>query len=632
MRRISFLLGEWRHSIFTLLNFGKASCLLPGTINLKPQASNLSLGFLLLIFLVLSAPQRGAGQGSGLPLGSMAYPILDRLEIKTGLPTPYHSSLKYYQRGDVAAYAMQIDTALISLSVEDRRDLYYLFRENNEWLVTARYPSSIGGPRELIYSDTLMTQIEASLQNPRYVMREKPYLGFLYPTPANMVEVNEKFFHLRANPILNLKLAAAQNDDELVFTNLRGMELRAGIDDRVYVYLNILETQARFADYVNRRIEQDEAIPGAGKFKDYRSEIFDITDGYDFLNGQGYLAFNLTRHVGLQFGYGRNFIGNGYRSLMLSDFANNYLYLKANWKVGKLHYQNIFAELATQSSQNFPSNQVLPQKYMAGHYLSFQALPNLSFGIFESIVFSRDDSGFELQYLNPVILYRVVEQGLNSPDNVLIGLDAKWNFLNRFQLYGQLVFDEFKFDELLLERRGWWANKFGIQGGLKYINAFGIEHLDLQGEFNLARPYTYTHTDSTSGYTHYNQPMAHPLGANFQEFLVTARFQPFKKVLLEGRFIQARFGEDPEGLNWGNNLLLSSDSRIQEFGNAIGQGITADTRLIGLDATYILAHNVFLDLHYFYRNKDSEEDALDMRTQYFGGGVRVNIGRQRMDF
>jgi hypothetical protein len=586
---------------------------------------------LCCLVLAILGPAALSAQGSGLPLGSPAYHILDRLEIRTGLETPYHSALKYYLRGDAAAYAMGIDTARVPLTAASRRDLYYLFKENNEWLVTARYPMSVLGPRELIYSDTIVTQIQASMDNPRYIQREKPFLGFLYPTPANMVEVNDKFFHLRANPILDFKLAREQGDRKLIFNNLRGMELRAGIDDRIYLYFNIQETQARFPQYVNDRIQQDGAIPGAGLFKRYTSEIFDISNGYDFLNGQGYLAFNLSRHVGLQFGYGRNFIGNGYRSLLLSDFANNYLYLKANWKVWKFHYQNIFAEMTARSNAGFPDG-VLPRKYMAAHYLSYRVRPNISFGVFEAVMFGRENGGFDLQYLNPVILYRTVEQGLGSPDNVLIGLDGKWNFLRRFQLYGQLMLDEFKFDELFIERRGWWANKVSAQAGLKYIDAFGISHLDLQAEYNLARPFMYTHRDSAGSYMHYNQPLAHPLGANFREAVFIARYQPLPRLFLEGRFLRMEFGEDGPGENWGSNLLLSHNIRQLEFGNAIGQGIGAQANIFGLDLSYMLAHNVFVDLHYFYRKKDSQDDKLDSTTRFLGGGVRINVARQRMDF
>jgi hypothetical protein len=74
-----------------------------------------------------------------------------------------------------------------------------------------------------------------------------------------------------------------------------------------------------------------------------------------------------------------------------------------------------------------------------------------------------------------------------------------------------------------------WVNKFGIQLGGKYIDAFGIKNLDLQLEMNRVRPFTYAHYDTINNYTHYNQPLAHPLGANFQELIGIARYQPFPK-------------------------------------------------------------------------------------------------------
>ena len=343
------------------------------------------------------------------------------------------------------------------------------------------------------------------------------------------------------------------------------------------------------------------------------------------------LGFNVTRHVGVQFGYGRNFIGNGYRSMLLSDFSNNYLYLKLNWKIWRFHYQNIYAELNSTSNKDFSSVDPLTKKYMATHHLSFNLSSNLNFGLFETVIFTRNNN-FEFNYLNPIILYRTIEQGLGSPDNVLIGMDAKWNFLQHFQLYGQLMLDEFLFNELFVERNGWWGNKFGGQVGLKYIDVFGIDHLDVQAEYNLARPYTYTHRDSSASYTHYNQDLAHPLGANFREFLVKVRYQPIKKLVVDARLIRAEFGEDNDTTNWGGNLLLPHTTREQDYNNTIGQGIAAQSLLVGLDLSYQIRHNVFIDLHYFYRKKDSADDKLDTNTQYFGGGVRVNIGKVRMDY
>ncbi len=584
-----------------------------------------------LLFVLLAAAGTLYGQGSGLPLGNPAYHIMDRLEIKTGLPRPFHSAHKYYRRGDVVRYAMLVDTSGAALSDLDRQDLQYIYRDNNEWLGQAPYATTLTGPRVPVFPDTVQTQIEASLADGRYVESRKPLFGFIYPTPANLIEVNDKYFHLRLNPILNLKVGALQDEEAYYFFNQRGAEIRGGIDDRIYFYANILETQTYFPNHVREFMRKFNAVPGQGFYKSYTSDVFNITRGTDYLNGQGYLGFNISRHVGLQFGYGRNMIGNGYRSVLLSDFANNNLYLKLNTRVWKLHYQNIFAELAVRSSREVPGDNRIPKKYVAIHHLSLDLLPNLNIGIFEAVSFDQSDQ-FQLAYLNPIMFYRVIEQALGSPDNAMLGFDAKWNLWRRLQLYGQVFLDELRFRELFAEGRGWWGNKYGIQAGLKYIDALGIDHLDLQAEFNTVRPYTYTHRDSSASYSHYNQALAHPLGANFREFLVLARYQPLHKLVFEGRLITATFGEDRRDTNWGMNILLPYDTREQDYGNEIAQGIRANTLLLGFDVSYQLFHNVFLEAHYFYRNKDSEDDAFDLRTQYISGGVRMNIGRSRFDF
>ena len=581
---------------------------------------------LLVTTLILSTPIFIFGQGTIVPFGNDAYHIMDRLEIKTGIPTPFHSSLKYYLRRDVANYAMQVDTIFDGLSILDVRDLNYIFRDNNEWLELTEFPTTLVGPKEGEESVAKMSRSEK-----RYFAREKPILKYFYRTPANFYEAHTKHFHLKINPMIDFKMGQDSQDPELVFLNRRGIEIRGGIDDRIFFYSNIVESQARFPSYVNRRVNRDLALPGQGLYKSYKSTIFNITNGYDYLNSESYLGFNVTKHVGVQLGYGKNKIGEGERSLLLSDFANNYLYLKLNTRVWKFHYQNIFAELSPVGSRNIRGDNLLPKKYMAAHYLNFNLTKNLTIGLYEAVMFSRNDR-FEFQYLNPLIFYRTVEGFIGSPDNVLLGTNIKWNLFNRFQLYGQLILDEFKFDELFIERRGWWGNKYGIQVGAKYIDVFGIDHLDAQVEYNQARPYTYTHRDSSASYSHYNQPLAHPLGANFKEVLVKLRYQPFHKLVFDSRVLFMNYGEDTNLENWGSNVLTTHNTRVQEFENEIGQGVGTNTIIIGLDASYQIYHNMYIDAHFFYRKMDSENDALDNTTNYIGGGFRMNIGKTRMDF
>lgn len=542
-------------------------------------------------------------QTAGIPLQSPAYHLLDRLEIKSGIGSPLHPEIKFANRREALAYALRLDTAEAApFSARDKLDIQYLIKDNTEWL----------------------TDSMRDLQ----LKHRSGWLKYFYRSAANFLEVNTPDFHLRVNPLLNFQLGQASGD--FVFQNQRGLELRGAVDQKLFFYTNLIETQAGYPEYVHQYINANKAVPGAGFFKSYESKVSSQVKGYDFNVANAYLGFQATRHFGIQLGHGKHFIGNGYRSMFLSDFGAPTFFLKLDTRVWRFHYQNLFLELSPVSQVNIPDGIRLPKKYAAIHYLNFKATPRLAFGLFEATIFNRSDQ-FELQYLNPVVFYRTVEGMIGSPDNVLLGMDARWNLFKRIQVYGQAMLDELVVSEVFANR-GWWANKWALQAGIKYLDAFGVPKLDLQLEHNRVRPYTYAHNDPANSYTHYNQVLAHPLGANFKETLLVLHWSPLQKLYLQGRMIHAMTGENSLTENWGSDPLLSYDSRVQDYGNKIGQGLKSELWLLGLDASWSLWHNLFLDLKYLYRQKDSRDTAQTSSTQVFSAGIRLNLWNQNLDF
>ncbi len=605
------------------------------------MASNKKTLFLYLILVFL--PLLAMCQGSGMPLSSTNYNIINRLEIKSGLNAGFNTALKTYTRGEIAAFALQIDTAAW-LTDQDRADIRRILLDNNEWVTRLEKEGRAfaKGPRfqktgedslGAIYRLVEQTNIEACLADPNYERCKKPIWKVFYQTPANWLELNKPKLHLRVNPLLNFSVAKPDSGDPLFF-NQRGVEMRGGIGDKLYFYTNITDTQARFASNVDSFIEAYQALPGNGAFKPYISSVIDSKNAHDFGNGQGHIGFQVMPEIRLEFGHGKQFLGNGYRSLLLSDFSQNYLYLKANWKIWKLNYQNLFTELNALSSLANPGNSYVPRKYLAAHYLSFDVNEDLSIGFYEATIFKRDtfnNEGFELQYLNPVILYRTVEHLLDSEDNVLVGFDFKWNIFKRIRLYGQFILDEFKLDEIRA-RKGWWGNKWGTQLGLDYIDFMNIDHLDIKLEYNAVRPYTYTHYDEIgANYSHYNQALAHPLGANFREILSVVRYRPSPKWTFEGRFIHFLNGKDSGTGNWGNNILLDYTTRVKDYDNEIGQGVANKVNLMGLSLSYEIWHNLNIDVQYFYR-KNSIETQANNTISWFGLGLRWNTGFNHQDY
>jgi hypothetical protein len=555
-------------------------------------------GFLLL------GPQLSA-QSSSMPIQSTGAVILERLEISSGLPAAFHPETRTYAREDAYRYAALLDSNATRLSRIDRRELQYLFDDNNEWL-----------------SDTS-----------RWMRRTThKRLRAFWPTPGNFFEVNTPAFTLRANPMLHLAAGPQRDDAELLFINQRGLEVRGTVDKKVFFYTNLLEGQGRFANYIQQWIDTYQSIPGAGFYKNYRPRVLDIRNGYDFNLATAYVGLPVSKHISLQLGHGRHFIGNGIRSLFLSDAGNLNFYLKLNTRVWKFHYQNLFMELSPISQAVLANNDRLPKKYAAIHYLNYRITPRLAVGLYEATILNRSRQ-FEFQYLNPVILYRSIEGMIGSPDNVLLGLDARWNFLRRFQLYGQLMVDEFIYSQLVNPAQpGWWGNKFGTQAGLKYLNAFGLDHLDLQLEWNRVRPYTYSHFDSLNSYSHYNQPLAHPLWANFNEWIGRVRYQPVYGVQLNMVYMQALSGENSAGANWGANPLLGYTTRVKEYGNVLAQGVRTHTRFLSLEASWMCYHNVFVDARLLWRHKDSADDSRDLRTLAYSLGIRMNFWPQENIF
>ena len=262
-------------------------------------------------------------------------------------------------------------------------------------------------------------------------------------------------------------------------------------------------------------------------------------------------------------------------------------------RIWKLNYQTMYMELVNQHITG--ADYQYPKKYGVIHHLSFNAtLVDGDWVSSGNVMFSRTDH-YDFFYLNPVIFLVSAQQQNGSPDKTTEGLDWTINIGHSTQFYGQLLIDEFITHQIAHYSDGYWASKQGLQLGLKYIDAFRVRNLDLQFETNLVRPYTYQHDDTVANYSNYNQPMAHPLGANFAEFIGIIRYQPAYKWSLEAKTIYYEQGLDSAGVNFGSNIFENYLTRPRDYGFKIGSGVPAYcVNVSGLVSTARLK-NLFLD-------------------------------------
>jgi len=136
----------------------------------------------------------------------------------------------------------------------------------------------------------------------------------------------------------------------------------------------------------------------------------------------------------------------------------------------------------------------------------------------------------------------------------------------------------------------------------------------------------------TLSYTNYRNPLAHPLGANFKELILSARYQPINKLHVTGKIIRSTFGEDENGLNYGGNLLSTTDDRIGNLGNRIGQGVATTNTYVELSGSYMLIQNLFVDLRTIYRNFDSALASRNTSTFITMLSLRWNLPQRQHEF
>ncbi|MGI8950166.1 MAG: hypothetical protein ACR2FN_01140 [Chitinophagaceae bacterium] len=566
----------------------------------------LQIIYSFFFFIFTGFPFIAFAQTTYIPLGDKQYDLLNRLEIKTDLPNIFFSAIKPYSRRDAVKDVELIDSLFAAndddetLTDIDKYNMQNLLMNNSEW----SKPSD-------------------------YYLSKKPVFGKngIYKTKDNLLEVNNNDVFLAVNPVLYFTVGKEKSNSKIIYQNTRGVNVRGMIDKKIGFYALVTDNQERDPAYVMNYIQKNNAVPGVGNFK---QKAYNTRNAIDYLNATGYATWSVTKFIDMQLGFDKNFIGDGYRSLLLSDFSNNATFLKINTRLGKFNYENLFMELYQPHFFHAGAN-VLPRKYARFTDLSFNATNWLNVGVFEGLIFARTDH-YPYQYFIPIIFTRYGNSQPGFDDNQLIGLHAKANIAHTVQLYGQLALENLSG---LFKSNGYWGNQNGIQLGIKYPDALGLKNIDVQLEVNQVRPYTYQHSDSITNYTHYNQPLADPLGANFREFIAIAKYQPIEKLRLEGQILYYRQGLDSvvngNVINYGANPLENFDTRPADNGFQIWDGRKSSCLLVSGVVSYELKENMFIEATGYYRRF---KEANTQQQNPLGATLsfRWNISRRYFNF
>jgi hypothetical protein len=459
----------------------------------------------------------------------------------------------------------------------------------------------------------------------------------------NLVAIQGEDYWFTLNPIFDLRLGKSNPSTEnYTYLNTRAIQIQGGLGKELNFTTTIYETQGFFADYYNRYAMSIKPsggnpaiIPGIGIAKDFQTTQFDIP------SADANITYTPNKFINLQLGYSRNFIGDGYRSLLEGDGASPYPYFKINTTFWKIKYTNTYMWLKDVRDA-VTIDKTFATKYMANHYLSWNVSKKLNIGFFESVIWSNDNNrGFDVNFVNPIIFYRTVEFSSSARSgNAVLGLTSKYKWNNFVNFYGQFLLDEFSLGDMKSGEKS-WKNKFGYQIGAKYYNAFGIKKLYLQAEYNQVRPYVYAHSNPITNYGHNNQSMGHNWGSNFKEITFIARY--FKNRFFADTKLSIGergfdFDTTTNTANYGANIYKDYDlDRAFNNGVTIGQGNKANLLIADIQAGYLVNPNTNLKLfaNFIFRDFSPQFDTVTQfkeTTTWITVGLRADVFNWYLDY
>lgn len=347
----------------------------------------------------------------------------------------------------------------------------------------------------------------------------------------HLIEITSKDCYITISPAANISSGKDFTDtsDRRLMQNTRGVFVEGDFFKKFSFATSFYENQARFTPYetnyyssVGERYQnsageyfaQNAVIPGAGRTKDFKG------DGYDYAFAVGYFSYKPIKQVRITAGNNPQFIGDGHRSLLLSDNSFAAPYLRLDWKLNPkfnfTYYRSRLINLLRRSVSS-SAEVYYETKGHSVNYFTYKPNDKMSVSLFEGSIWNRGDSLTSTTshplYYNPVpFVSSLILDGKNEVVS-LLGINVNYQLGEKHRLYGQLAMND------------WNSNKMGYQLGYRGYNFFGLTDFMLQVEFNDVPTKMYEASNPRLNYSHFNLPLAHTKGSGFKELILRANYE-----------------------------------------------------------------------------------------------------------
>lgn len=434
----------------------------------------------------------------------------------------------------------------------------------------------------------------------------------------HFVEVREGEFRFTIDPLVDLQLgwdfldSTGYTDSTRLYTNSRGLLVQADIGSKLSFQTGFIETQAFLPAYLREWVDDRGIVPGMGRAKIFKGP------GFDYAQSFGTVSYSPRDNLNFQMGYGRQFVGFGYRSLLLSDAAFNYPFLKGQvqWWDGRMEYTSFVAVM--QNLTRLPTGEVpesLFRRKLAGiHYLSMKVTPRWEVGLFEATIWERwtEQGGVQpmpWQLGVPVFGIGTATEGFSGVNNVLVGLNTRAMVGRHLEIYGQLAADDPE------------SERIGTQLGVSAYDV-GLLNLDVQVEWNSTSSFLYAHPTILQSYSNHNQPLGHPAGGGVDEWLGILNYRYRRWMLqVKGNYLLQTTG--PEG-QWDADPDAAPTSDVP---------FERELKQVESTLSFFLnpKTNARLSVGYLYREETFAEDVA-RRTGFLTCALRMAVMNRYADF
>jgi len=365
--------------------------------------------------------------------------------------------------------------------------------------------------------------------------------------------------------------------------------------------------------------------PKLSSIRKYISEGNKTFDSYE-----GYLRYApSTDWLGLTVGREALSFGPGFIDKLFLSNKNSapFDFLKLDLHYKKVRYSFFHSSIVGNDS----AGRQLESKYLVFHRLELGPFFNnsLRLAFNEMVVYSNVPMNFA--FINPISFLTSADMNTELPgknsNNTLLGFDIQVFPVKNLAIQGSLLIDDLNFETLGNDSAKGNDNKFALQGGINWQNAFTLPNLGLTYEFTRINPFVYAHREINNSYANWNLPIGHSLNPNSDEHAFKLSYNFGSRLRMAVTYKMQRSGEnytDSLGnfVNVGSSILNGSEDFARK--NEFLSGVRINRNIIIAELEFEPIKQYYFTIRYQRRNFEYVDRNITYGENIFWGNFRID--------